>query len=81
MKTRAKRAMLVGAVGPFKPAAIWCFEPVCEGGRTLLLAQRSVAFRLWAAEHEKECLKFLLRVHCPAAERHYADTIFPRLRD
>jgi hypothetical protein len=38
------------------PASIWCFEPVCESGRTLFLAQRSVAFRREAEEHEKECL-------------------------
>ena len=39
----------------------WCFEPVCESGRTLLLEQRSVAFRRKAGEHEEECLVTFLR--------------------
>jgi hypothetical protein len=45
------------------PFSFWCFEPVREAGRTLVLAQRIVAFRLpggfglrAAGEHAKECL-------------------------
>ncbi len=43
------------------PAFVWCFEPVCESGCTLFLAERSVAFRRKAGEHEKECLVSCLR--------------------
>ena len=47
--------------GHCKPASVWCFEPVRESGRTLFLAQRSVAFRRKAVEHEKECLVSFVR--------------------
>jgi len=61
------------------PASVWCFEPVCESGRTLLMAQRSVAFRRKAGEHEKECLVSFC-VHAPRRKEHYAGTIFPLQR-
>ena len=66
-----------GVAGPTKPVAIWCFEPACEDGRTRLVAQRSVAFRLRAAEHEKNvCV--LLRVHCPAAKGASMQILYSR---
>jgi transposase len=37
-----------------------------------------VAFRFRAAEHEKECLKFLLRVHCPAAKGACMQLLYSR---
>jgi hypothetical protein len=38
-----------------KPASVWCFEPVCESGRTLFWHNAVVAFRREVGEHEKEC--------------------------
>ena len=35
MKTGAGRGILVVLPGQCKPVSIWCFEPVCESGRTL----------------------------------------------
>src|SRR5690349_15037751 len=43
MKTGAIRAKIAAAKGGRRPVSVWCFEPVRESGRTLLLAQRSVA--------------------------------------
>jgi hypothetical protein len=45
MKTGFDSGILVVPRGHFKPNSVWCFEPVCESGRTLYLAQRSVADR------------------------------------
>jgi hypothetical protein len=42
------------------------------------VAQRSVAFRFRAAEHEKECLKFLLRVHSPGGGKVLYAELFSR---
>lgn len=70
--------MLIGAVGQSKPASVWCFEPVCESGRTLLMAQRSVAFRRrW--ESTRRNVWFLFCVHAPRRKELYADTIFALL--
>src|ERR1700733_9370556 len=79
MKTALERGSLVVPHGYFKPTSVWCFEPVGESGRTLCLAQRSVAFRRKVGEHEKECL-FLFCVHALRQKERYADTIFTLLR-
>jgi len=79
MKTACDRGILVMSLGNPRPASVWCFEPVCQSGRTLSLAQRSVAFRRKAEEHEKECL-VSFRVPPGGKRSDYADSILALLR-
>ncbi len=71
--------MLRKAAGLSNPAFVWCFEPVCELARTLFLAQRSVAFRFRAVEHEKDSLFFSTR-QLPGGERGVMQILIRALR-
>jgi transposase len=77
MKTARNRGILVMPHGHLKPTPVWCFEPVCESGRTLFLVQRSVAFRRKAEEHEKEYLITFLRPR-RAAKRSVMQILYSR---
>jgi hypothetical protein len=57
---------MMGGAGLWKPASIWCFEPVCELGRTLFVAQRSLAFRL----RDTRNLRDLTRYRVKLVEEH-----------
>src|SRR5580698_7827740 len=79
MKTALDRGSLVVPRGHFKPTPFWCFEPVCESGRTLY-RHNAVLPSAARRESTRRNVWFLFCVHALRQKERYADTIFPLLR-
>src|SRR5947209_13471791 len=58
------------------PSGAW--SPSVNLAGRYLVAQRSVAFRFRAAEHEKECLIFFCRVHSPGGGKVLMQILYSR---